>query len=504
MLSDKWAELVAGLMSSVPKRRRPLLVFMGICVAASWTIGVHQSSSSVSLTTGASFAALALAAGAWFLVDTFRDRPRASTQRLPATSGFLTIRPIGGQHVIGISIERGRVVYGALELAGNTKEPLGRIRVSRVCDPRWHPWTRPSEAYDAAARGIIEILDKVGDRKIDGIGIGMPGLVDITRGELQSSPTNLRPGHIPGEIATALGKADRAAAHRLGLDVDINALAKSVGRYIAVDNDARCVGRFLLNAHPEPGSFLSMYVGKGIGSAIVLNGELYFGSHGFAGECGHQVLNLGKRVTLQGRGGWEQDMEATPCKCQRRGFHYETLINDTGLLRLAGVIDAEFLANLQDQLVEAGTFEGDALLQCADEVLSVDGSTPLGEVCKRAAKGDYRRALNFFERLEDIYVQLLTMGIANAVNMLDLDDVYLTGPIVESFDKLPRFRDNLKRSLKRYLFRDDRVTLHIEVAAAQHVWVGAGLVFRDSGYAAALRLPQDPVGDATLDLVSVD
>lgn len=29
MLSDKWAELVTGLMSAVPKGRRPLLVFMG-------------------------------------------------------------------------------------------------------------------------------------------------------------------------------------------------------------------------------------------------------------------------------------------------------------------------------------------------------------------------------------------------------------------------------------------------------------------------------------------
>jgi predicted NBD/HSP70 family sugar kinase len=491
-------------MSAVPQRRRPLLIFMGICVAASWIIGVRQSSSRVSLATGASFAALALAAGAWFLVDTFRDRSRASTQLLPATSGFLTVRPIGGQHVIGISIERGRVVYGALELAGNTLEPLGRIRVSIVCDPGSRTWTKPGEAYDAVAGGIIEILGKIGDRKIDGIGIGMPGLVDITRGELQSSPAGLRPGHIPFELASALGKADRVAAHRLGLDVDINALAKSVGRYIAVDNDARCIGRFLLNAHPEPGSFLGMYVGKGIGSAIVLNGGLYFGSHGFAGECGHQVLNLGRRVTLQGKGGWEREIESMRCGCQRHGFHYETLINDTGLLRLADVIDAEFFAALQGQLAPATTFEGEALLQCADEVMSVDYSTPLGEACKRAAKGDYRRAIDFFERLEDVYVQLLTMGIANAVNMLDLDDVYLTGPIVESFDRLPRFRDNLKHSLKRYLFRDDRVSLHIEVGAAQRVWVGAGLVFRDSGYAAALRLPQDPVGDASVDVVSVE
>lgn len=437
-------------------------------------------------------------------MDTFRDRSRASTERLPVTASFLTVRPIGGQHVIGISIERGRVVYGALELAGDILEPLGRIRVSELYSPRSRTWSRSSEAYDAVARGIIEILDKVGDRKIDGIGIGMPGLVDITHGELQGSPANLLPGHIPSQIANALGKADRAAAHRLGLDVDINALAKSVGRYIAVDNDARCIGRFLLNAHPEPGSFLGMYVGKGIGSAIVLNGGLYFGSHGFAGECGHQVLNLSRRVMLQGKGGWEREIETTECGCQRRGFHYETLINDSGLLRLADVIDAEFFAHLQDQLVQTGMFEGEALLQCADEVLSVDDSTPLGEVCKRAAKGDYRRAIDFFERLQDVYVQLLTMGIANAVNMLDLDDVYLTGPIVESFDRLPRFRDNLRHSLKRYLFRDDRVSLHIEVAAAQHVWVGAGLIFRDSGYAAALRLPQDPVGDATADLVSVE
>jgi predicted NBD/HSP70 family sugar kinase len=489
-------------MSAVPTRRRPLLVFMAVCVAASWVIGIRQSSSSVFLIMRASFAALALAAGAWFLVDTFRDRSWASAQRLPVTSGFLTVRPIGGQHVIGISIERGRVVYGALELTGNTLEPLGHIRVHRLCDPQSRPWTKPGEAYDAAARGIIEILNKVGDRKIDGIGIGMPGLVDITHGELQSSPTNLRPGHIPGELASALGKADRAAAHRLGLDVDFNALAKSVSRYIAVDNDARCIGRFLLNAHPEPGSFLGMYVGKGIGSAIVLNGGLYFGSHGFAGECGHQVLNLGRRVTVQGEDGWERDIQTKPCECQRHGFHYETLINDTGLLRLADVIDAEFYANLRGQLAQ-GAFEGEALLQCADEVVSAYDSTPLGEVFKRAAKGDYERAIKFFDRLEDVYVQLLTMGIANAVNMLDLDDVYLTGPIVESFDRLPRFRDNLRRSLTRYLFRDDKVSLHIDVAAAEHVWVGAGLIFRDSGYAAALRLPQDPVDDAA-DLVSVD
>ena len=61
--------------------------------------------------------------------------------------------------------------------------------------------------------------------------------------------------------------------------------------------------------------------------------------------------------------------------------------------------------------------------------------------------------------------------------------------------------------VRRGIDKPNMLLLHytgVEVAAAQHVWIGAGLAFRDSGYAAALRLPQDPVGDATVDLVSVE
>jgi predicted NBD/HSP70 family sugar kinase len=489
VLSDRWVDLVHSLMADVPRRTRALLLFMAVCLVGGFFAG-RDANTVVASGAAAALIVLAACAGVWFLVEMMRDHKAAP--ELPATAAFLTVRPLGGRYVIGVSIERGEVVFGALDLAGGASEALGNVRVHQLGPPRSRPWTRPLEAYAETARAIVQLLNESGDRKIDGIGIALPGLVDISQGELQSSPAGIAPGHVSSEIAKGMAEADFNAVRKLDFDIDVNALTRSLSKYVAIDNDSRCIGRYLLNCHPENRNFVSMYVGKGIGSAIVLDGGIYFGSHGFAGECGHQVLSLGLRVVLPQKDGTSRDVETAECGCRRKGAHYESLINDAGLLRLARALDPEFYAGLEANLTQTADFQGSSLLACASEVLVSEDSTEMVELCKRLAKGDHRRVLNFFQSLQDTYVQLLTMGIANLVNVLDLDNVYLCGPLVEGFDKIPGFRENMTYNIKQYLFREDRVNVRIEAAVAANVWIGAGLIFRDSGYA-------DAVGPSTVE-----
>jgi predicted NBD/HSP70 family sugar kinase len=497
MFSDRWADLLQGQLADIPRRRRALLLFMAVSLTGGVLAARGSASQVVSVAAGG-LVGLAMLSAVWFLVDMLRDL-RARPER-PATTSFLTVRPIGGRYVIGVSIERGRVIYGAVELAGDASAPVGNIRVHQLGKPRSRAWSKPLEAYSQTAGAIAELLNESGDRKIDGIGIALPGLVDVARSELQNCPAGIAPGHVPLEISKALAAADMNALRRFGLEIDVDALTRNVARVIAIDNDSRCIGRFLLNAHPQVRNFVSIYVGKGIGSTIVLEGNIYFGSHGFAGECGHQILGLDRRVAIPLTDRVVSDLETPACGCHRAGAHYEPLINDTGLLRLARHLDPELYDRLAPRLTTGHDIEGSSLIECAAEVLLSEESTAATQVVLAAAQGDHGRVMHFFESLQDTYIQFLTMGIANVVNMLDLDNTYLSGPLIEGFDKLPGFRDELQRSLKKYLFRDDRVNIRIDGAVAGNVWIGAALLFRDSAYANAARLPPAQGTGPVLDL----
>ena len=490
MLSDRWADLVQSQLADIPRRRRGLLLFMAVSAAGGIFAAKGASTAAISWASAA-LLVLAGCGGVWFLIDMLRDsRPG---RELRATSSFLQVRPIGGRYVIGVSIERGHIQYGALELTGDPNEPLGNVRVVQLGRPKTRQWIKPLEAYSEAAQGVIELLSESGERRIDGIGIAMPGLVDVARGELQSSPAGIAPAHVPREIAKAIAESDIDAASKLGLDLDIESLTRNVGGFIAIDNDARCMGRFLANVEPKLKNFVSVFVGKGVGSAVILDGRLYFGSHGFAGEYGHHILGLDRRIAMPKSGGELRDLVTPACGCHRKGAHYECLVNDAGLIRLARFFDSELYLALSDHLTSDQDLQGESLIEVAVAMRS-DERTPASDLLISLTRGDHKRILRFFDSLENTYVQFLAMGLANVINLLDVDNAFLSGPLIEMFDRLPQFRDNVQQSIKKYLLREDRVNLRIRADAGSHMWIGAGLLFRDSAYAEAAGHSGDLLG----------
>jgi len=104
---------------------------------------------------------------------------------------------------------------------------------------------------------------------ITALGIGVPGLVD-TKGEIVRVAPNLRWHNVP---------LARLLRTRLNIPVtvvnDVQAGTLAVGEYGA--------GRGLK-------SFVCMFIGTGLGGGIVIDGQLYRGSTGMAGEIGHMTV----------------------------------------------------------------------------------------------------------------------------------------------------------------------------------------------------------------------
>ncbi len=128
------------------------------------------------------------------------------------------------------------------------------------------PTPQPSvpEAVVAAIATAIHTLDP--DHNIPAIGIGMPGPADIT-----------------GRIARVSINLDDW--HNVPLAEWIEA---KTGRPTTVANDANCagLGEALYGAGTPFQNLIMLTLGTGVGGAIILNGELYTGRDGAAGELG--------------------------------------------------------------------------------------------------------------------------------------------------------------------------------------------------------------------------
>ena len=67
---------------------------------------------------------------------------------------------------------------------------------------------------------------------------------------------------------------------------------------IALTNDANAaaIGEMIYGGAKGMQNFVMYTLGTGVGSGIVVNGDLVYGHDGFAGECGHTTLIPGGRV----------------------------------------------------------------------------------------------------------------------------------------------------------------------------------------------------------------
>jgi len=138
-----------------------------------------------------------------------------------------------------------------------------------------------AEAVTAALAAVGSAL--AAGRTLSGVGVAVPGVVDAARGVVRFLP------NVPGEWD------GRPLAAELGA---------ALGAPAALLNDVRAAtyGELRFGAGRGCSHFVMIAVGTGIGGGLVVDGDLYLGAGGHAGEVGHQVLDLhGPRC---GCGGW--------------------------------------------------------------------------------------------------------------------------------------------------------------------------------------------------------
>ncbi|MEU7033422.1 ROK family transcriptional regulator [Streptomyces sp. NPDC046237] len=206
---------------------------------------------------------------------------------------------------LGVEINVDYVSVCVVDLAGTD-----RVRVTEPLDNRA---AEPNEVLARAAGIAARALRSAADLELRPVGarLALPGLV--SSGTVRQAPN--------------LGW-NRVAADRLfGA-----ALAKHRARPelpVASDNEANAaaLAELWFGALGDVRSFLYLTGEIGVGGAIVVDGELLRGAHGFAGEIGHLPV----------------DANGPLCRCGSHGC-LEQYAGQSALLRTAGAADVEELA----------------------------------------------------------------------------------------------------------------------------------------------------------------
>ena len=188
---------------------------------------------------------------------------------------------------------------------------------------------------------------------------------------------------------------------------------------LALTNDANAaaIGEMIYGGAKGMKNFVLFTLGTGVGSGIVVNGDLVYGSDGFAGEIGHTTLVPGGR----------------PCGCSSLG-HLEAYCSASGIKRTAFELLVHY--NASDSLLADKSFRE------LDSKMIFDA----------AEKGD-KVALEVFEKTG----AWLGLELANTVHYLSPEAIFLFGgptaagdyifkPTKENMEKhlLPFFKNKIK------------------------------------------------------------
>ena len=232
----------------------------------------------------------------------------------------------GRPYTIGLDLGGTNAVFGIVDGLGNIVEHTS-IKTQEY---------DTAEAFvDAAVKALMPIIDKVGGiNTIEGMGIGAPNS-NFYDGTIAYAP-NITWAH---DCVVPFAKMFN---ERLSIPVSITN-----------DANAAALGEMTYGVAKGMKNFIMITLGTGVGSGIVINGQMVYGSDGLAGELGHVIMRR-----ENGR----------LCGCGRNGC-LEAYCSATGVARTA----REFLDNSEEP----------SLLR----ELKPEDITSL-EVSKAAAKGD--------------------------------------------------------------------------------------------------------------------
>lgn len=238
-----------------------------------------------------------------------------------------------------------------------------------------HEVASPAQEPDAIVEAIVAMVGSLRDDDVSAVGVGAAGMVEAATGIMRYAP-NLAWRDLPLRARVAEG----------------------CGLPTLVDNDANMAawGEYRFGGGRGTDHMLAVTVGTGIGGGIVVDGRLYRGARGFAGEIGHVIV----------------DPAGPLCGCGNRGC-WEQVGSGRAIDRLA----REAVARDPDGV----------LARMANDAGSVDG-----RLVTAAARDGDEEAVGILAEVG----RRLGEGIAGFVNVLDPEVVVVGGGAIEAGDLL--------------------------------------------------------------------
>ena len=262
-------------------------------------------------------------------------------------------------YVIGLDLGGTNSVFGIVDTRGEIKATTAI---------KTQGYAKVEDYVDACVTALHPIIDEVGGiEMIKAMGIGAPN-GNYYKGTIEFAP-NLSWGH-DGIVPLA-----DMFKERLGIPVGLTN-----------DANAAAIGEMAYGVARGMKNFIVITLGTGVGSGIVINGQVVYGCDGFAGELGHVIMRR-----ENGRS----------CGCGRTGC-LEAYCSATGVARtarelLATTDEPSLLRDMKpeditslDVSIAAG--KGDAL---ANKIYEFTGKM-LGEACADFAAFSSPEAFIFF------------------------------------------------------------------------------------------------------------
>jgi glucokinase len=233
---------------------------------------------------------------------------------------------------IGIDVGGTKVAAAVVTSRGRIVEKLKRST----------PAASPEQTAQVIGDAVLELLAR---HKAVAVGIGAAGFVDAARSTILFAPN----------LAWRNEQLKEQVEEHVGLPV-------------LVENDANAAAWAEANLGAARGHEHVMFigVGTGIGAGIVINGQLYRGRWGIAGEPGHyRVVPEGRLCGCGNRGCWEQYASGSALVAEAREFARRSPEPAVRLLQLGGGV----VEGISGPEVTQAAREGDAAaLRCFEIV----------------------------------------------------------------------------------------------------------------------------------------
>jgi glucokinase len=311
---------------------------------------------------------------------------------------------------IGIDLG-GTTLKGAL--VSSTGELLQGIRIETEQDNSELLFKQIVDAVRALREDAVS-----GDR-VAGVGIGIPGLVNRKTNRIEVMP------NLPALAAIDL----------------IGELQSETGLPVALDNDANSAAYGELQAGAARGRQEVFFVtlGTGIGSGLIINGRIYRGATGFAGEFGHMTI----------------DPEGIECACGNIGC-LETIASGPNIVR-----------RTRERLYRDRTSSLSRLAIPRDRELTAE------DIARAAREGD-EMAQVMMERTG----MFLGIAIAAVINLLNVEMVVMGGGVMEAGDLIlkPTVKETRRRAFPPSFNSCEVVIAQLGPQAGM---IGAALMARD-------------------------